>query len=1094
MVSNIVRSFFVYGDMMSVAELQKYTFTAKYSRWIPEKKRRETWSEAIQRCKQMMLDKYGHIDAVIPYINQAYEAMRNKEILGSQRVLQFGGAPIFAHNARGYNCISSYVDRPRFFQECMYLLLCGCGTGFSVQKHHIAKLPQLVKELNGTKVFTIPDTIEGWADACGILINSYFQNSIYLEYEGKRVTFDYSKIRPRGAKLSSGATAPGPEPLKNAISKIRKILDSCIEQKLTQLRPIHAYDIIMHMSDAVLSGGIRRSATIALFSKDDLEMLNAKTGNWFDENPQRARSNNSVVLLRDNTTHEEFAKIIESTRQFGEPGFVWADSLEYLVNPCVSKDTIITTNNGLDIVSNLINKQFTALVNGKSYQSTDKGFWQTGNKQLLELQFSSGRKLKVTENHKLLTTQGWLPAGELTNTTEVIIHNHRENQYNIDVQSKDYAVGYAIGSFLSDGNVSDNTIELKWWGDNKLQYRADMYDLLHQAELATNHQIRDTDSNTIYSCISSTKLYDVVKDKQCLTSKKHLSKKAICGNWSYLSGLVAGYFDGDGTVAFNPTKGSSLRITSTELINLEHLQIVLNAFGIYSKIYNDRRPAGIYSLPDGHGGLKEYECQESHELVISCDSIQEFQKLIKIRNVDKSELINKICISYKRTPNKTTFIDTVVSWKTLNTEDVYDATIDSVHAFDANGVYAHNCVEVGFYCYNDKGESGWQACNLCTLNCKKITTPELFYKACVNAAIVGTLQAGFDSFPYLGEVSEQIIRREALLGVSMTGIMENPDICLDPNIQRLGAELIVATNKKLAELIGINQGARCTVVKPEGTSSCLLGCASGIHPNYAKRYIRRVQANTDEPVYQHFKKCNPRACENGVYSANDTDDVISFCIEVAPGSILKNQITAIELLQAVKTTQQNWVASGKVPELCTQPWLTHNVSNTITVKDNEWDAVAEYIYHNRQYFCGISLLGYSGDKDYKQAPFEMIHTPNEIISMYGDSSIFVSGLITKACELWEDDLWEACAALLGQSKFKGKEKQLWITKATEFANKYMDGDIKKLTYCLKDVYSWKQWLDLNREYKNVDYTQLIEETDNVKPEQEISCAGGACQI
>ena len=200
---------------MSVRELQDYTFVAKYARWIPEKKRRETWNEAVNRVKKMMLNKYFDVPEVHEDIEWAYEMMRKKRVLGSQRALQFGGKPIFKHNARIYNCITSFCDRLRFFQECMYLLLCGCGTGFSVQKHHIEKLPPLVRNKNGTKKYVIPDTIEGWSDAVGILVTSYFdQEELFPEYTGKNVNFDYSEIRPAGSFLnSSGGKAPGPEPL-----------------------------------------------------------------------------------------------------------------------------------------------------------------------------------------------------------------------------------------------------------------------------------------------------------------------------------------------------------------------------------------------------------------------------------------------------------------------------------------------------------------------------------------------------------------------------------------------------------------------------------------------------------------------------------------------------------------------------------------------------------------------------------------------------------------------------------------------------------------------------------------------------------------
>ena len=731
---------------MSIKSLMDYTFVSKYARWSEEKKRRETWKECSDRVRGMMLTKYADLD-IEEDINWAYDMMYKKRCLGSQRALQFGGNPIFKHNARMYNCVTSYCDRIAFFQECMYLLLCGCGAGFSVQTHHVAKLPTLIKEKSGTKKFTIPDSIEGWSDAIGVLISSYFdQEDIFPEYSGKDVVFDFSEIRPAGSRLGSSAgKAPGADPLKKAIKNIKKVLDKSLKnlefcaKSIRKLEPIEAYDIVMHSADAVISGGVRRSATICVFSPADTEMATAKTGNWFTENPQRGRSNNSALLLRDQTAPEEFSELMKAVKEFGEPGFVWSDSTELIVNPCV---------------------------------------------------------------------------------------------------------------------------------------------------------------------------------------------------------------------------------------------------------------------------------------------------------------------------------------------------------------------EIGMYPVDEEtGESGWQGCNLSTVNCAKVETEEDFYEAVEAATIIGTLQAGFTDFEYLGEVSERIFRREALLGVSGTGWMESAEVCLDPEVQREGAKVAKRVNRELSKKIGVNQAARVTCVKPEGTASCILGTSSGIHPHHAKRYIRRVQANKLETIYTHFFSVNPRSCEESVWSANNSDDVVSFCVEVPAGSKTKNQIGAIELLEYVKSTQQNWVIPGTNKSLCVQPWLSHNVSNTINVKASEWEDVEKAIYKNRKYFCGVSLLPVTGDKDYPQAPFTAIYLPSEQVRFYGDASLFVSGLIEVALNLWEDDLWSACDSLLGiGTRARGNGKRNWVNRCTKFANRYFEGDLKKLTYCMKDVYNWKEWVDLKREYKDVDYTEVIEKEDNTELQQAIACAGGVCEI
>jgi ribonucleoside-triphosphate reductase len=732
--------------MSALNELQNYTFVSKYARWIEKENRRETWKEAVDRVRDMMHTMYADKN-IKEDIDWAYDLMFKKKVLGSQRALQFGGEPILKRHAKIYNCTSSYCDRLRFFQECFWLLLCGSGTGFSVQKHHVAKLPNLSSEKKdkrkGVK-YVIEDSIEGWADALGILLSSYFNKpseSRFSEYKDKYVVFDYSNIREKGAQLSSGVgKAPGFEPLQNGLEKIRELLDKCIENGQKKLRPIDAYDIIMHSSDAVLSGGVRRSASLALFSADDDEMAKAKTGNWYMENPQRARSNNSALLLKDDTSYEDFKNLMESVKEFGEPGFIWSDSTEMTFNPCV-----------------------------------EVGMW---------------------------------PVDEKT------------------------------------------------------------------------------------------------------------------------------------------------------------------------------------------------------------------------------------------------------------------------------------------------GKSGWQGCNLSTINCSSVTDEEDFYERCKAAAIIGTLQAGFTDLDYLGEVSKAIFDREALLGVSLTGIMEKHDLVLTEKVLKAGAKIAVDTNKELSKKIGINQAARVTCLKPEGTSSSMLGTSSGIHPHHAKRYIRHVQANILEPPYQYFKSYNPQACEKSSWSANNTDEVIKFPIEVPDGSKLKNQLPAVEMLSVVKDTQKNWVQSGKNRSLCTQEFLSHNVSNTVTVQPDEWEAVTKYIYNNRKYFAGISLIPQSGDKDYPQAPFTTVLTSREIVKEYGDAALWCSGLIELGLNAFDNNLWAACDYItLNQETDKdGDDKKLFSLKMRRFAKKYFDDDIRRLTYCMKDVYNWKIYTDLYDSFSKVDYTQLLETEDNTVGIEEISCAGGACLI
>tara|TARA_R100001244_G_scaffold25113_3_gene25522 strand:+ start:29390 stop:31498 length:2109 start_codon:yes stop_codon:yes gene_type:complete len=645
-----------------IQDMSEYNFITRYARYDHKKKRRETWDETIDRVKDMHLFRYA-AKGVEEEIEWAFSQVREKICLPSMRSMQFGGEAILVNDARMYNCAYTLADRQRFFSESLWMLLSGIGVGFSVQKQHIANLPQLIEHQTPDEkevfTYTVGDTIEGWADALDILTNSFFKGS---PISGKEVFFDFSRIRRKGSWLkTSGGRAPGARPLRIALKRIKKLLREAVEAGQTKLRPIQVYDTIMMAADAVLAGGIRRSATIAIFSFDDEEMMSSKTFcskgkvlsskrkdgtwltefgvavnlknaekeepaqgeevyiSWFNIMPWRARSNNSVALLRADCKEEQFQQIIDAAKNFGEPGFVFLDDLNYGHNPCVE-------------------------------------------------------------------------------------------------------------------------------------------------------------------------------------------------------------------IGLNP--------------------------------------------------------------------------------------------------------------------------IDE-----------------------ETGETGWQVCNLTEINGGKIKDKKDWKNAVKAATIIGTLQAGFSYFHYLTDTSRRIIRRERLLGVSITGWMENPDVLLNPALQREMAEYAVQVNKEFAVKLGIEQAARVTCTKPSGNSSVILETASGIHPHHAQRYFRRIQSNTIEQPLQFFKLWNPQAVERSMWGEND--DVITFCIEVPETAIFKNDLSALQFLEKVKSTYENWVLPGTArPD--SSPNLTHNVSNTVQVADDEWGDVAKYIFDNRNWFSGVSLLPKKGDKIYDQAPMERVETEADV--------------------------------------------------------------------------------------------------------------------
>lgn len=737
------------GRSLGQEMLSQSKFYSAYARWDEMRSCYETWEESVSRVMMMHRDKYADrlSPELLALMDEAQEAYNEQLVLGAQRALQFGGPQLRKHEAKMYNCSASYADRAAFFQEAMYLLLCGCGVGFSVQQRHTAKLPLFEARVgNSGRKFVVDDSIEGWADAFGVLLSSYFADGgTFPEYKGHQVHFDFSKIRPRGAKISGGFKAPGPDGLRNALIKCEELIERTLataKADTVAMRPIVVYDFVMHMADAVLAGGVRRSATLCMFDKFDDEMLSAKTGDWTATNPQRARSNNSVVLKRDELTRDEWKAILQKVRCFGEPGFVFVDCYDTLFNPCV---------------------------------------------------------------------------------------------------------------------------------------------------------------------------------------------------------------------------------------------------------------------------------------------------------------------------------------------------------------------EIGLRAITESCETGFQFCNLVETNGALCVSKEVFLRACRAGAILGTLQAGYTNFAYLSDATREITEREALIGVSITGWMNNPDILFDEETMAAGAAVVKEVNALVAKLIGINQAARTTCGKPAGNASVLLGTAPGVHGDHSPRYIRNVQLNKDEEVAQLLQRTNPKMIEESVWSANGTDIVAGFPIEAPVNSRFKSALLGVKLLEFVRKAQQGWVEHGTNVELCTDPKLRHNISNTISV-DN-WDAVEEYLWENRQCFAGVSLLAATGDRDYAQAPYTEVFTADQLVDMYGRASIVASGLVVDGLHAFNGNLWAACACAQG-SGLKLDEtsasllKRDWVRRYNKFADKFFNGNVHKTGYCLKDVYNFHRWESIVADLKPVDFSEELGPKSyvDVNTLGAQACSNGVCEV
>lgn len=567
--------------------LSDLTVHMKYSKFIPELERRETWEELVTRNMNMHIKKYPQIAGEIVDV---YQYVYDKKVLPSMRSMQFGGKPIEISPNRIYNCAYLPIDHLDAFSETMFLLLGGTGVGYSVQKHHVEKLPEIRKpNPNRTRRFLVGDSIEGWADAIKVLMKSYFGEHLSTP------DFDFSDVRPKGAQLvTSGGKAPGPQPLKDCIHKLKGMLDA--KEDGQKLSSIEVHDMICHIADAVLAGGIRRAALISLFSADDNEMIACKSGAWWETNPQRGRANNSAALVRHKITKEFFMdlwKRVEASGA-GEPGIYFTNDKDWGTNPCCE-------------------------------------------------------------------------------------------------------------------------------------------------------------------------------------------------------------------IALRPN----------------------------------------------------------------------------------------------------------------------------------------------------------QFCNLCEVNVSDIESQEDLNNRVKAAAFIGTLQAGYTDFHYLRDVWKRTTEKEALIGVSMTGI--GSGVVLGYNMKE-AAKLVKEENARVAELIGVNKSARTTTVKPAGTTSLTLGTSSGIHAWHNDYYIRRVRVGKNEAIYQYLAMYHPELVEDEFFRPHDTA-VISVPQKAPIGAILRTE-SPFQLLDRVKKITQEWVRPGHRTGS-----NTHNVSATISLKPEDWELAGEWMWENRDFYNGLSVLPYDGGS-YIQAPFE----------------------------------------------------------------------------------------------------------------------------
>ena len=454
---------------------------------------------------------------------------------------------------------------------------------------------------------------------------------------------------------------------------------------------------------------------------------------------------------------------------------------------------------------------------------------------------------------------------------------------------------------------------------------------------------------------------------------------------------------------------------------------------------------------------------------------------------------------------------------------------------DEFGIGCNPCCEIGFRPVDQYGNTGWQVCNLVSINGLCCTTEEEFYKICRCASTLATVQATYMDFAYLSPATRNIIESDPLIGVSIGGIMNNPQVLTNPNILSVGAMQVRQQNAKVARILGINPATRTTCVKPDGTVSLLLGMTSGIHGAYAKRYLRSVEANIEEPNLKAYEEANPKAVQPNIFKPT-TDKKIFFPIEESEETLLRSELAGLKLLEYVKLVQQSWVIPGMTD--MSSP-IKNNVSNTVDVPNDQWDVVRDWVWENQDYIAGVTFLSSYGDMDLPQAPMCRVATPEEILREYGVGSMFASGLVVEAIEVF-GDLWKACESAQGRgeqlfvsdhalvdylqkndldeatitederkhilatlnAKLNDKVENLAakrdiVRRIIKFAANYCRGDVYKAVNLLKSVNNLHLFEVLKKTYKPVDWKMVDfggKRYVNADEQASQSCVGGACEI
>lgn len=892
---------------------QQYIHISRYSRWRDDLQRRETWKETVQRYIDYFDQRteHNHTDILNGKVR---DAILNLKVMPSMRALMTAGEALERENLAGFNCSYLAINTKRSFAEALYILMCGTGVGFSCERQEITRLPAVPDALTPTEdIIAVADSKEGWAKAYHALLGFLWNGSI--------PKVDYSQVRAAGERLKIfGGRASGPAPLKRLFIFT---VDTFKHAEGRKLNSLEVHDLMCMIGEIVVVGGVRRSALISLSNLSDQRMRDAKAGQWWTDNPQRGLANNSVAYTEKPSSEifmEEWLSLVKS--KSGERGIFnrvaaqkqaakWGRRSEehsYGCNPCCfTGDMRLLTRDGYNRFDSLLDKPVSVV---SSDGSVAQGkVWSSGVKDIVKVNFHpfTGREpISCTPDHVFQLNDGTeCEAADLT--------GKRVKVY-VDYESVEYSKEQILAGFmLGDANLnrlnSDAHLGLEVFFHES---DCDVAELFNQS------------TGTWYSREAA----DIAARFNLPTV--NIGERGMPDNM----GLLKGLFSANGCVV----KRGRVALKSIDLVQLEMVSKMIETFGIQSYITTNEPK--LVKFKNG-----EYECKRSYDL-----NIAKFSSIVlfaeKIGFVQRYKMQSLIEMIERKSPF-------VCSVQDAGTAEVYDFTEPKNHWGVVEGVVVHNSEII----LRDK-----QLCNLSEVIVREDDDIHTLMEKVEVATILGTLQATMTKFGFVSEAWSRNTAEEALLGVSLTGIMDNaimsggavppghPDLADTLNQLRDHAR---AVNEEWAEKLGINVSTSITCVKPSGTVSQLCNTASGIHARHNHRYIRTVRVDKKDPLY-HFMKDKGFYTEDDVMRPDSTA-VVSFAIEAPKSSITRDEVSALEAAELWLTYQREW--------------CEHKPSVTITVKDEEWVEVGAWVYKHFDEVSGISFLPHT-DHTYQQAPYQ----------------------------------------------------------------------------------------------------------------------------